>query len=166
MNLILIFLGTMIIITSSTEVCDYKDCPCSDDTTCKYYCKDNKCQDNIEYGLKCMGHTIHPRECGDRYCEPFNQTCQDFKTNGISCTYDWSCASEYCNQKSWKCQKKRIPRDRTTTLVAGSISGAFAIIFIIGLILLYLKDRRKNAKPQTAGVVVTPTNGIYTVENV
>jgi hypothetical protein len=106
--LLLLFLTTIFLSMKCISLCE-KDCHCISDSTCKYYCGNNKkCRDQISYRESCEGYHVHPRECGSvSFCDPRSgYTCQFKKSNGVMCSYNWSCDSDYCDLSLQTCQRK------------------------------------------------------------
>lgn len=167
MRLVSIFLSTIAVITSSDTLCR-SGCRCSNDDSCQYYCKNNICQDELSYRSACMGHNIHPRECGFGFCDPSNNTCQ-FKTSiGEMCKYDWACYSEYCDLKLQTCQYKSedsspaLSSSILVPLLAGSIGGPLVFMIII-FVIVRIKQGQRNANPPSIHVIAA-TIEMYTVE--
>src|SRR5580765_3737122 len=107
--LVLVFLGGK----GDIELCN-KDCPCIDDSPCKYFCKNGKCADRIAYKEKCAGFLIHSRECGYNWCDPKTCKCEFTYSTGDRCEYHFSCSSGYCDSTFGTCQYRR-PSEKVKT---------------------------------------------------
>ncbi len=151
MELLFIFLSTITVITSSVTLCRV-GCRCSNDDSCEYYCKNNQCQDSLDHLSECVGHNVHPRECGSSFCDPFSDyTCQFRKTTGEMCMYDWACYSKYCDSKLQTCQYSPDSWSPTSvpilvTVLVGGVGGTLVIVIIVSIIVR-IQKRQRNANP-------------------
>ena len=124
MELRFIFLSIITVITSSDTLCRV-GCPCLNDNSCEYYCNDYICQDRRDYDSTCMGHNIHPRECGSSFCDPSsNYTCQDKSTGSSSGP----------------------PLYILLPAIAGGIAALSGVIIII-FVIIYIKKQQRNIAP-------------------
>jgi hypothetical protein len=177
--LLLLFLTAIFLSMKCISLCE-KGCDCTSDSSCKYYCdNNNKCRDQISYRESCEGYHVHPRECGSvSFCDPRSgYTCQSTKSNGVMCSYNWSCYSYYCDLSLQTCQQKpessspsnvpstvpsTVPSSTYIPAIVGGIVGFFVILTTISIILTKLRQR-SNVMLQ-ANQIVTATIEVRTIE--
>ena len=118
-------------------------CQCFTDKDCTYYCSGNTCQPVVPYGNRCSGNALHPKECGSNsFCDPsYGYTCRYQKSSGESCTYSYSCVSNYCDYSTRTC------RWGPETYYGWAVPTIATVIFItvlVTVLLVIIRVRRQR----------------------
>ncbi len=137
------------------------NCTCTDDSSCKFYCSNGRCQYSIPLFEPCSGYQIHPRECGKfQWCNSSTKQCERKKSSNHFCQYDYECLSDHCNKKGL-CKKESEEEGDMGATIPSAIAGILFLMLII-VIIIYQKRIAELKRSSTAVTIINPRAGINT----